>query len=312
MPDAAPAATTPVTPAAQAATATPHAPDKGAADAGKAVEAAPEQKFKQKINGKEEEVSLTELQKHYGTFAASQKAMKEASDLKKQAEEAIGHLSKGTRQALEAAGLTKEQIRSIAIETLAEEHQALLEDERKKGLTNEQRELEEARAQLKAAEEEKKKLSDAQQAEKVSKAKAQITGAVIETLKQFPESVQRNEMLANQVFHAWAYVIEHPAQAKELGIEATPAGIHKALVKRQRELVREMMIHDKDEELDEYLAPTVKGRLFKTQKAAAEAAAHPALTGKSETRSTQTANPAPGKPRNKILREMTLGAIGLK
>lgn len=307
MPDATPAAVAPTAPATNpAAPATPAEPVK-------AVEAKiEEQRFKVKVNGKEEDVSLSDMQKHYGTFAASQKALKESAEIRKQAEEAIGHLKSGTRQALEAAGLTKEQIRTIAIETLAEEHRALLEQERKKTLSPEQRELEEARAQLKAAGDEKKAAEDAKKAEGVAKAKQQITNAVIETLEQFPESVRRNEMLANQVFHAWAYCIEHPDQAKELGIEVSPAGIHKALVKRQRELMREMMTHAEDEELDEYLAPTVKGRLFKTQKAAAEAAAHPSLTGVPEVRTAPVGQMGPGKSRSKAIREITLGSLGLK
>lgn len=311
MADEAAVAANPAAPATPApgTAAAPVAADANKPAEGKAGEA--EQKFKVKVNGKEQEVPLSELQKHYGTFQASQESLKKAAEQTKLAEDALSHVKQGTRDALRQAGLSDEQIRTIAIETLAEEHQKLQEEERKKGLSAEQRELEEARARLKEAKDEKDRLAKETHAAEVNRYKQAISGKVIETLDQFPESVRRNEMLANQVFHAWAYVLEHREEAQKLGIELTPAGIKAALVKRQRALVRELMVHDKDEELDEYLAPTVKGRLFKTQKTEAEKAAHPALTSQPASRGRQNGTPAaPTKARNKLIRELTLGVRG--
>lgn len=310
MSDAA-AASVAATPAAAATPAPASATVDPVADAGKPAEgktAEPEPKFKVKVNGKEQDVPLSELQKHYGTFQASQESLKKAAEQTKLAEEALTHVKKGTRDALRAAGLTDEQIRQVAIEALSEEYQKDVEADRKKNLSAEQRELEEARAKLKDAQEEKDKIAKEARTAEVTRYKQAISGKVIETLEQFPESVRRNEMLANQVFSAWAYVLEHPEEAQKLGIEMTAGGIKAALVKRLRPLVRELMVHDKDEELDEYLAPTVKGRLFKTQKAEAEKGAHPSLTSQPASRG-QNGTPVstPTKSLNKRIRELTLG-----
>lgn len=307
VPAAAPAA--PVVPAAAGSPAGGKPPAPGAVGAAGAAAAKPaeaEPTFKVKVDGAEKDVPLSELRKHYGTFESSQAALKKAAEQTKLADEALSHVKQGTRDALLAAGLTPDQLKAVAIDFFAEEYQTLQEQERQKSLSPEQRELEAARKALRDAQDEKDKLAKEAHTAEVGRHKQAVTNAVIDTLRLYPEPLQRNELIANNVFQLWAYVLENPERAKNEGIDATPAGIKAALIKLQRAAAREDMIHAKDEELDEYLAPTVKGRLFKTSKAEAEAAAHPSLT--STARSRSGAKPPNGDARgsaNTLLRRLS-------
>jgi len=239
-----------------------------------------------KVDGKEEEVTLDDLIRGYSLGKAGQKRFLEASEKEKRANSVLEAFKNDPRGA--AAKALKEfggvELRDMAIELLAEEHRGLMEEERIKSLSPEARELEELR-KFKGQQEDAKKKADAEARTKsVEGAKQLITKAVINTLEQFPEQYRRNEFLASRAADIWAYALEHADELQARGVDVSPQMVAQAIAKETRGLMREMATHAKDEELDEYIAPAVKERLFKTLKAEAEKTAHPALTGQPQVR----------------------------
>jgi hypothetical protein len=288
MPEVTPAAA----PAAPAAA--PQKPAESAAKPGeqpKAEGAAAPKMHKVKVDGKEIDVPEEDLHKHYGTFAAGQKALKEAAETKKAADAKVSSLVQALKsadyKALTEAGLGEDEIEKLSVQFLSARQQARLEEERIKGLDPKERELEELRrekAEREKKEEESKKTQHEQDVEAIEQ---RLAGSVIDTLEKFHESYRRNDFVAQRVLEAWAYFEENKDDLAKKGFDiaqVTPDYIAGKVRAELRALSRQMAEAAGEDELDEFVPDSLAGRVLQRRQAKAQKEAHPALTQNPQVR----------------------------
>ena len=315
---------TPAAPAAPPA-APPPAPDAKPApsDAGGAASPAADAtpKHKVKIDGEEKEVTLDELLKGYQTEAAAQKRLKEVAEERKtlaaereKAGKVVAAAKAGDYSALRDLGLSDDEIEQVAIKALSAKQQAKLEEERRKALDPEQRELEDLRREKEERTKAEKTKAETEQQQKVQGVKQQVTGSVIGTLDLLPEQMRKSGVVANRVLEAWEYALEHEEEITKRGIKVTPEFIAEKVKGEIREMYRSLLAGTKDEDLDAWVPEDVWGRrkppaadpAKPAQKG--EPAAHPALGGKAVVRDAATkAERKPRKTDAQVMREATLG-----
>lgn len=292
MPDAAPATPASSSPAPHVGAGAP-TPTKAPEVEAPKVEAekpAPKPTHKFKANGKDVEVPLEDLEKHYGTLQASHARLKEAADTKKtvEAEKAkiLTALKSGDVGTLKEAGLTEDEIDQLAIGHLSAKQQKMLEQERRRSLEPEARELEELREQkaewAKEQEKGKQKEADRVHAENTAKEEQRITGNVIAALEELPEKYRRHDFAAQRVFDAYTYFEEHKAELEKKGYDVasvTPKFIADKVRAELRELHKLILESAQDDELDELVPESVAGKVLQRLRAKGKEGAHPALTG---------------------------------
>lgn len=292
MPDAAPATPASSSPAPHVGAGAP-TPTKAPEVEAPKVEAekpVPKPTHKFKANGKDVEVPLEELEKHYGTLQASHARLKEAADEKKKAADEKGKILAALKSAdvgtLKDAGLTEDEIDALAIGHLSAKQQKLLEEERRRQLAPEARELEELREQkaewAKEQEKTKQKEADKVHAEATSKEEQRIAGNVIASLEEIPEKYRRNDFIAQRVFDAWEYFENNKAALEKKGFDVssvTPKYIADKVRAEVRALHKLMVESAQDDELDELVPESVAGKVLQRLRAKGKEGAHPALTG---------------------------------
>lgn len=250
----------------------------------------PKPTHKFKVAGKDVEVPLEEMEKHYGTFAASQARLKEAAETKKatEAEKArlLTALKSADVAALKEAGLTEDEIDQMAIGHLSAKQQKMLEQERRRSLDPEARELEELREQkaewAKEQEKTKQKEEDRQHADATSKEEQRIAGNVIASLEELPEKYRRHDFAAQRVFDAWSYFEDNKAALEKKGFDVasvTPKYVADKVRSELRELHKLMLESAQDDELDELVPESIAGKVLQRLRAKGMKDAHPALTG---------------------------------
>ena len=292
---AAPAAAKPVGPAQ-----TTDKPVEGAAPA--AADTTPKRKLK--VNGQEREVSEEEYSTAAQKFFAGEDKFKEASELKKSAEtekaqvaRVVAAVKKGDVKALRAEGFSDDEIETLSITYLTEKQKSQLEQERVKGLDPAARKLEELRREKAERQEKEKEGEETKRAESVKQTEQLITNSVIDTLNEFPEQYRRNDFVAQRVFDAYAYYLEHQEQIDASGMKVTPKFIADKVRAEIRALSRDMIGAAGDDELEEYVPEPARERLFKRVQTAAKKAAHPALGSEPQVRRGRGAKADDEKPR---------------
>jgi hypothetical protein len=251
---------------------------------------APKPTHKFKAGGKDVEVPLEELEKHYGTFAASQARLKEAAETKKtvEAEKAkiLTALKSGDVGTLKEAGLTEDEIDQLAIGHLSAKQQKLLEQERRRSLEPEARELEELREQKaewgKKEADAKKAEEDRVHAENTAKEERRLTKFMIDALELMPAKYQRHEFMAHRIHDALTYFDDNKEELAKKGFtdaNVTPEFIAKQVRAEMRALARLMAEAATDEELDELVPESIAGKVLQRLRAKGMKDAHPALTG---------------------------------
>jgi hypothetical protein len=125
-----------------------------AAEKGETAAQAEARKWKLKVNGKEREVTEEELLSGYNRAEAAEERFKEAAMTKKQAEEFVNMLKK------DPIALLKDPRLGHDVRMIAEKY--LLEQMQEEMLTPEQKELKEAKAKLKAYEDQKRAIEQEQ------------------------------------------------------------------------------------------------------------------------------------------------------
>jgi hypothetical protein len=263
-------------------------------------------KHKVKIDGAEHEVTLDELVKGYQLEGTSRKRLSEAAQLQSEAKSLEAKLKSGGREALVAAGWTPAQLEDLSVSILAAKHKTHLDEEKLKSMDPRERENLELKKKLEEYEASQKKTTETERAAKVTSATQQITGAVIATLEQFPESVRKSPVLAARVLDAWGDALDAADELEKQGVKVSPEYVAKKVAEEFRGLNKGFLSHAKDEELDELLPATVRARLAKKEHQRANENAHPELTQKPQVREGAAAgdkNPRISAP--KLLRRLS-------
>lgn len=309
MADTTTASAAPAAATAPTAPSTPIIEAKGNIEAKVTEAPASEQKFTVKVDGKDVEVPLSELQKHYGLDKAATKRLQEAAAKEKNLNETLAKLKDDPDAYFKFVEKDPEE---YAIKRLSEKHKQLLEQERIHSLSPEQRELEDLRAKLAEGEKEKERQANEQKTVKVSHAKQQIVDAVISTLETFPESYRKNDALALQVFATWEHAVENYEELSKSGVKLTPEYVRDQVLKSMRGLSGSFIGGSSDEEMDALIPKATMERITKKVRAQlaeeAKAAAHPSLTSEPQVRNGKTTpKDPPRRTPNQILRSITLG-----
>lgn len=268
-----------------------------------------EQKFKVKVDGKEVEVGLAELQKHYGLEKASQKRLQEVAAKEKQLNDTLAKLRDDPESYFAFAEKDPEE---YAIQRLSAKHKKLLEEERIRELSPEQREAHELKLELDKLRGEKDKAAAEQTARAVGETKQRIVNAVISTLESFPEQYRKNDSLALQVFATWEHAVENYEALAKQGVKLTPEYVRDQVLKSMRGLSGDFMGSAADEELDSMIPAKAMERIKKRvrEELAKEAsdAAHPSLKQDPQVRKGPDAKKQPPRlTSNQLLRRITLG-----
>lgn len=313
MPDAAPSA-----PAVPAAAPAPGATDpKAAADAA-AAKPSDSPKHKVKIDGEEKEIGLDELINGYQTNAAGQKRLKEAAEKEKSLgterekfTKAVTAMKSGDYEALKELGLSENEIEQLSVKVLSKKQQSALEEERRKALDPEKRELEDLRRDKEARDKSDKDRDEKTQQETITKATDDLRGNVISTLDLLPEKMRGSSFFANRALEAWEYAIEHQEEIEKRGIKVTPQLIADKVKAEATELYKNLVTSAKDEELGGYISDEVLERALKRKNAAPGAAAgaqHPAMGGAAKVRTGNEKKPEDPKRMTdaQLVRRVTL------
>lgn len=268
-----------------------------------------EQKFKVKVDGKEVEVGLAELQKHYGLEKASQKRLQEVAAKEKQLNDTLAKLRDDPESYFAFAEKDPEE---YAIQRLSAKHKKLLEEERIRELSPEQREAHELKLELDKLRGEKDKAAAEQKAARVGETKQRIVNAVISTLESFPEQYRKNDSLALQVFATWEHAVENYEELAKAGVKLTPEYVRDQVLKSMRGLSGDFMGSAADDELDSMIPAKAMERIKKRvrEELAKEAkdGAHPSLSQDPQVRKGPEAKKQPPRlTSNQLLRRITLG-----
>lgn len=274
------------------------------------VAAATEQKFTVKVDGKEVEVPLSELQKHYGLDKAATRRLQEAAAKEKSLNETMAKLRDDPDAYFKFAEKDPEE---YAIRRLSEKHKKLLEEERIRELSPEQREVEDLRRRVAEAEAEKQRAADEQLTTKVKDTKQRIVNAVISTLEAFPEEYRKDDSLALQVFARWEHAVENYEELAKTGVKLTPEYVRDQVLKDMRGLSGKFLSGSEDADFDAIMPPKAMERLKKMIRAEmakeAKDAAHPSLSQDPKVRGSASKKDtaAPRLTQSQLLRRVTLG-----
>lgn len=272
------------------------------------TEAAPEQRFKVKVDGKDVDVPLSELQKHYGLDKASQKRMQDAAAKEKEVNSLLAKLREDPEAYFK---FIEKDPEDFAIKKIAARHKKLLEEEEIRALSPEQRESRELKEKVSQLEKEKADEKAALRTVKVDNAKQQIVSAVISTLETFPEKYRKNDALAMQVFAHWEHAVENAEELQRAGVKIGPEYIRDRVLQAMRGLSTDFLSESKDDEIEAMVPPAalakLKAKIREQMIEEGKKGIHPTLTQDPKVRSTKT---EPDKPRmspNRLLRNITLG-----
>jgi hypothetical protein len=245
-----------------------------------------------KVDGKELQVTDDELVKGYQLEATGRARLAEASKQLAEAKSLEAKLKAGGDAALRAAGWSDDQIEELAVQVLSTKQKALLEQERLKAMDPRERENLELKQKLAEREAADKKAAEQSRTQQIDNATQRITGAVIQTLELLPESVRKSKVVAARVLDSWGEALDQADELQAKGVKITPEWIAKQVSDELRGLTGGYLTHAKDEELEELLPATVRGRIAKK----AGAGAHPDLTSKPLVRESKPP-PVADKPR---------------
>jgi hypothetical protein len=251
------------------------------------------QKYKVKIDGKEQEVTLDELQRGYQLRATSDKRLQEASELEKKLQSVLQVIQSDTGAALKAAGLTDEQVESFAVQLIAGRQRAWMEQEKLKNATPEEQELHRLR---KLEADWKKQQEDAARQQRewhVQQVKGAITNLVISTLEHLPKEYRKNDFVASRALDAWQYAYENQKDLQARGVALTPESVAKSL---RAEV--------------EGLSKAAQAQLALPPKETVEPAEVAAQPGKPVSRKQEKAKEEPerqGLTQAQLIRQITLG-----
>lgn len=236
-------------------------------------------KRKVKVDGQELEVTDDELVKGFQLEKTSRSRMEQAKKESEAAKKLEAALKSPTAEALRTAGWTDEQIEDLAIQTLSKKHAAAMEEERKKKLSPEQKELEELRALKDQNEKDAKQREEEGKKAAVDNATAAVTEVTIQTLQLLPEKLRGSNEVAAMTLDVWDAALSRADELKKAGVNLTPQWVADQVTKRLRGIARELLTNAKDEDLEELMPPNLRARLGK-----AKTNEHPALTAQPQVR----------------------------
>lgn len=269
----------------------------GAADPKPPDKANESPKHKVKVDGAEQEVTLEELLKGYQTNAAGQKRLKEVAEKEKALDGerarvagAVKAAKAGDYQALKELGLTEDEIDTLSVKVLSSRQQAMLEEERRKSLDPEKRELEDLRRDKQEREKADKDRAASDEKQQIETTTTQMRQNVVGTLELLPKDL-REPFFANRVIDAWEYATEHADEIAASGVKVTPELIAQKVREEARGLFARSLKGAKDEELEGYVPADVLERLTKRKGTAPGGAPHPALDSRPVVRSTVAEEP---------------------
>jgi hypothetical protein len=260
-----------------------------------------------KVGGKERKVTTAELVRLAQLNENAELTTKEARELEKRARGVLESFEKDPRGA--AARALKEfggkDLREVAIELLNDEMAATLEEERKKALDPDARELEELRAKEKKRAEDDKTAAEKKREAEVTRVQQNITQAVIATLEELPESFRKNDLVAQTALDAWAYVVENVDELRKSGADLkkiTPKAVAAEVMRQLRQTAKQIAAHPEEP------APAAEAAAADVKPKAEQ---HPALTSVPQIRSgTTTRTEDKAEPRltsSQLVRRATLG-----
>lgn len=306
-------AAAPSAPAAPAAAPAPGTPDlKAAAATAAAAKPSDSPKHKVKIDGEEKEIGLDELIRGYQTDATGQKRLKEIAEKEKsfgaereKVTKAVAAAKSGDYEALKELGLSENEIEQLSVKVLSKRQQSALEEERRKALDPEKRELEDLRRDKEARDKSDKDREEKTQQETITQTTNELRGNVISTLDLLPEKMRGSSFFANRALEAWEYALEHADEIEKRGIKVTPRFIADKVKAEALELYKGLVTSAKDEDLGGFIPDDVLERALKRKNAAPPPAGkqHPAMGGDAKVR---TGNEKKGDDEPKRMTESQL------
>ena len=259
--------------------------------------AAEVRKFKMKVNGAEREMPEEDVLRAAQKYLGGDDKFQQAAAVEKRVNSILESVKTNPRAAFER--MSKEfagtDFEDIAVKFLSEKLEAQMAEQRLREAPPEEREraslrkqLEDANARIKAAEDERATSQQAQ-------VKQQMDRIFIETAQLVPQDMMADPTTRNVIGRAivdhWQVALENEEDLRAAGVDVTPKAIAEQVLAEFSAMTPRYLANLDPSKLREMLGEKKFKALLAAEQAAASGSAHPALTQEPKVRDASASKP---------------------